>query len=95
MKGFAYLSGVVTLQLYHERCIGCGWCEQVCPHQVFVLRDGKASIQSRDNCIECGACAMNCPVTAISVEAGAGCAAGIINEWLVELRIRKTGNGCC
>jgi len=73
-----YLSNVVTLALNAEKCVGCGLCLQVCPHQVFSLADGKARIDDRDACMECGACASNCPTEAIGVDAGVGCATGII-----------------
>ena len=29
------------LQLYRERCIGCGACLQACPHGAHVLQDGR------------------------------------------------------
>ena len=44
MKGFSYLPDVATLELDREACVGCGMCEEVCPHQVFVLRGDKAEI---------------------------------------------------
>lgn len=95
MKGFAHLRNVVTLELDRDTCIGCGICPQVCPHGVFVMNGKKAEIASRDSCIECGACALNCPVKAITVDAGVGCASGMINEWLASLNIRRTGGGGC
>jgi formate hydrogenlyase subunit 6/NADH:ubiquinone oxidoreductase subunit I len=42
MDDFRYLSGVTTLQLDSEVCVGCGMCENVCPHGVFLL-EGKKS----------------------------------------------------
>lgn len=84
MKGFGYLRNVATLELNPEACIGCGRCLEVCPHQVFALAEDKARLIDFDACMECGACAKNCPVTAISVDAGVGCAKGLINEWLRE-----------
>jgi len=46
--------------------------------------------------MECGACALNCPVKAITVDAGVGCASGMINEWLQEHNLVKAGaGGCC
>jgi NAD-dependent dihydropyrimidine dehydrogenase PreA subunit len=96
MKGFRYLRNVVTLKLDQPTCIGCGRCLEVCPHQVFLLVDRKASLSDRDACMECGACALNCPVKAITVDAGVGCASGMINEWLRDHNLAKVGgSGCC
>lgn len=96
MKGYSYLPNVATLSLDPEACSGCGMCEAVCPHQVFSVRDGQARIVDADRCMECGACRTNCPSGAIAVDAGVGCAAGLINEWLAEvLPGRRRGAGCC
>ncbi len=73
-----YLKAVTTLELFPVKCVGCGMCLEVCPHEVFILDDGKAAIYEKDACMECGACAMNCPAGAIDVDAGVGCAAAII-----------------
>jgi NAD-dependent dihydropyrimidine dehydrogenase PreA subunit len=95
VKGFRYLKNVSTLRLDRDACVGCGRCVEVCPHQVFVLSENLADIADLDACMECGACAMNCPVDTIRVEAGVGCAAGLINEWLRERKIRGGSGGCC
>lgn len=95
MKGFRYLSNVATLELDQKRCIGCGRCLEVCPHQVFALEAKLARIGDRDACMECGACAGNCPVRAITVDSGVGCATGLINEWLREKKIPGVGGGGC
>ena len=95
MKGFCYLKNVSTLKLDQPACIGCGRCPEVCPHQVFELVGKKAAIRDLDACMECGACALNCPVKAIYVDAGVGCASGMINEWLRERNLRAPGGGCC
>jgi ferredoxin len=95
MKGFAYLSNVSTLKLEREKCVGCGRCIEVCPHRVFSLVDQIASIIDLNACIECGACSQNCPFGAIEVDAGVGCAAGLISEWLTEMNICKRGKNCC
>lgn len=94
MKGFRYLENVVTLELDQGKCVGCGRCFEVCPHQVFVIEERRARIVDRDACMECGACAMNCPVEAITVDAGVGCATGMIHEWLQERKLKSRG-GCC
>lgn len=96
MKGFRYLSNVATLRLDHETCVGCGLCLTVCPHNVFTLQAGTANVVDLDSCMECGACALNCPVKAIFVDAGVGCASGMINQWLAGFNIRfRKDSGCC
>jgi len=95
MQGFRYLKNVATLELDQAACTGCGRCQEVCPHQVFVVENRKARIADFDACMECGACAMNCPDGAIRVDAGVGCASGLINEWLQERKLRSPGGDCC
>lgn len=89
MTKHKYLKNVVTLELTADRCIGCGMCVEVCPHNVFELNAGKANLVNRDYCMECGACVRNCPVEALTVKAGVGCAAAIIRGKL------KGGAPCC
>ncbi len=90
MNRFIYLKDVVTLALDPEKCMGCGLCVVVCPHAVMRLNGDKACIDNRDACMECGACAQNCPAEAITVEAGVGCAAAIINA-----AVGRTDSVCC
>lgn len=77
--GLRYLKEVVTLKLDADKCNGCRMCTKVCPQEVFTVQDKRAVLADRDACMECGACAVNCPEGAISVDAGVGCASGIIN----------------
>lgn len=95
MKGFSYLAGVATLELDRALCVGCGRCLEVCPHQVFAVEEKRARLADKDACMECGACAMNCPVAALRVDAGVGCASGLINEWCRERKIPGFGGGSC
>ena len=90
MPELRYLTGVVTLRLEAERCVGCGLCLEVCPQAVLALVEGKAVIADRDACMECGACALNCPAGALMVQAGVGCAQAVINAALG----RGGGSGC-
>jgi ferredoxin len=90
MGEMIYLRDVVTLALDRDKCVGCGMCIVVCPHQVFFLEDGHAKIDNRDACMECGACARNCPEGALTVKAGVGCAAAVINT---ALGVKKSS--CC
>jgi len=82
MRGFRYLAGVSTLKLDTEACVGCGACEEVCPHGVLAVADGKARLVDHDACMECGACALNCPASALTLTPGVGCAAHILLSWL-------------
>ena len=95
MKGFSYLRNVATLNLDTESCIGCGRCLEVCPHQVFSLVEDRARLIDFNACMECGACAKNCPAAAIRVNAGVGCAKGLIHEWLREQHFYRASRECC
>jgi len=93
MEAFRYLTGVSTLELDLEACIGCGACETVCPHGVMRMNGKKARIVDRDGCMECGACATNCPTRAVSVTPGVGCAAYIVQTWFKGKK--NTPATCC
>jgi ferredoxin len=91
VNGFVYLKNVVTLKLEEDKCIGCGMCLVVCPHEVLKRWNGRVQIGDRDACMECGACAMNCPTGAVAVCSGVGCATAVINSLLG----RKSSACCC
>ncbi len=95
-----YLANTASLEYKSERCTGCGRCLEVCPHEVFAIKDGKAVILDKDRCMECGACASNCAFGALSVNKGVGCAAAIINSMIIggEPSCGCSGKGetsCC
>lgn len=77
-----YLSNTASIELFSERCTGCGMCLEVCPHEVLALSNKKAAIQDRDGCMECGACVNNCPFGALTVDKGVGCAAALIKSMI-------------
>ena len=98
-----------TLELYPDKCIGCGMCVNVCPHAVFTMEARKAGgmglslnaaksvavFSRKEACMECGACQMNCPVDAIRVKSGVGCAAAMIRAALTGGPETCGDNGCC
>ncbi len=94
-----YLKNVSTLKLESDKCTGCGKCIEVCPHNVFVINDGKSDIVDKDRCIECGACVKNCPFNALEVKPGVGCASAIIKGWLTGTEpscdCSDNSSGCC
>ncbi len=94
-----YLANVTTLKYAADKCAGCGRCVEVCPQGVFEMQDKRAAIIDRDLCMECGACARNCEFGAISVNAGVGCAAAIINSMITggepSCDCSGSGSSCC
>ena len=50
-----------------SKCTGCGTCEEVCPSEVFTLKDQKAKVTAPDDCVECESCVENCPENAIEL----------------------------
>ena len=59
----------------------------------------RAVLTDRDKCMECGACAKNCEFGAITVNAGVGCAAALINSMVTggepTCDCSGTGPACC
>jgi NAD-dependent dihydropyrimidine dehydrogenase PreA subunit len=91
MGQLRYIRNVVTLSLEETKCIGCGMCLQVCPQAVLARNGGRrVTVRDRDACMECGACQKNCPTGALSVQAGVGCAAAVINGML-----GRDSTACC
>ncbi len=97
MQGFRYLQES-TLHYDAQKCIGCGNCLEVCPHQVFELELNRAECRDPGACMECGACALNCPAGAIQVRQGVGCAEAILYSWLSRVPLLRrifTPDACC
>lgn len=49
----------------HNRCTGCGLCEQLCPTHAVEVYAGKATIVRPADCTFCEVCESYCPVGAI------------------------------
>lgn len=80
-----------SLRYDADQCIGCGRCEEVCPHGVFAMSDRVARLVRPWGCMECGACRVNCPTPAIEVESGVGCAWAMM---LAAVRGRRDACAC-
>jgi NAD-dependent dihydropyrimidine dehydrogenase PreA subunit len=50
-----------------EKCIGCGECVEVCPVDVYELRDGKSVVVMEEDCLGCESCIEVCEEEAITV----------------------------
>ncbi len=94
-----YLKDVTTLTYLADKCVGCGRCIEVCPHEVFELNDGRARLVNKNACMECGACSNNCAFDAISVRQGVGCAYAVIIGWIKgsdpDCDCGNTPKDCC
>ena len=54
-----------TLKLDYDKCTGVGDCVDMCPVDIFEVKDGKAIVKNIDECTECCACITACPNDAI------------------------------
>lgn len=72
----------MVAEIFIEKCIGCGWCIDVCPHQIIEFTaNNKVLITEEESCIECGACALQCPTDAIlSHPEGCGCISSVVKK---------------
>lgn len=87
-----YLRNISSLSVNTERCIGCGMCIEVCPHDVFLIENRKVKIIDKDACMECGACNKNCPVGAIEVSTGTGGLVPVLEEMITKSKAEKNSN---
>ena len=55
----------VTIKVDYDGCTGHSACEEVCPSEVYEIRDGKAVPVNIDDCVQCCACVEACPVLAV------------------------------
>lgn len=63
----------MTVRISFERCNGCprrqeACCEEVCPGDLFIRVDGKASVRTPEECWDCFACVKACPRNALWIE---------------------------
>jgi len=50
-----------------EKCIGCGDCVDVCPVDVYEMKDEKSVPVNAEECIDCESCVEACEQEAITV----------------------------
>jgi NAD-dependent dihydropyrimidine dehydrogenase PreA subunit len=75
----SYKSGLhedrlLRIELDAEQCKGAGFCEQVCPTNVFTVdHDLRLAFLSREGqCVQCGACIVQCPFDALHFRSPTG-----------------------
>ena len=58
---------VFLIKVSKEKCNGCGQCADLCPVDVFEIKQGKSYPTHPENCLGCGTCVAICESEAIIV----------------------------
>lgn len=61
---------LLAISLDEQRCRGAGFCQQVCPKDVFEIDHSRrlAVLSKANECVQCGACIVQCPFDALRFE---------------------------
>ena len=51
-----------------DKCVGCSECVDVCPVEVYEIKDGKSDPINAEECLGCESCVEVCEPGAITVE---------------------------
>ena len=51
-----------------DKCVGCGECVDVCPVEVYEIKDGKSEPVNSEERLGCESCVEVCETSAITVE---------------------------
>jgi NAD-dependent dihydropyrimidine dehydrogenase PreA subunit len=55
------------IEVDEEKCIGCGECVDICPVDVYEMKDEKSVPVNAEECIGCESCIEVCEQDAITV----------------------------
>jgi pyruvate formate lyase activating enzyme len=80
------------IQLFPDRCIGCGVCFERCPQGAHVLTDGQRQFR-RELCQACGRCAEECYAEAIVLVGKWWTAEELVEELLKDQPFYKQSGG--
>ena len=80
------------LQLFLDRCIGCGECFERCPQGGHIVVDGRREFH-RDRCIGCGTCADTCYAQALVLVGEEKTVEEVVDVVLRDRPFYETSNG--
>jgi pyruvate formate lyase activating enzyme len=86
------LSPKPELQLFFNRCIGCGACFERCPNHAHAIVDGER-VFYRERCVGCGACAETCYAEALVLVGETKTVEEVVEEVLRDKPFYETSNG--
>lgn len=86
------LSPQPELQLFPERCIGCGECLKRCPQGAHVVVDGRRAFL-RERCVGCGTCAETCYAQALVLVGERKTVDEVVEEVLRDRPFYETSGG--
>ncbi len=56
-----------SVKVDEAKCEGCEECVDVCPVEVYEMKDGKSAIIAEDECLGCESCIEVCESDAIEI----------------------------
>lgn len=80
------------LQVFPERCIGCGACFERCPQGAHAVVDGERVFR-REMCRACGACAETCYAEALMLIGDLMTAGEVVAQAMRDLPFYETSHG--
>ncbi|NLD43881.1 MAG: glycyl-radical enzyme activating protein [Chloroflexi bacterium] len=86
------LSPEAEIQVFPERCIGCGECFRRCPHGCHEMIDGVFAFH-RERCVACGTCVDTCYAQALVLVGERKTADEVVAEVLRDAPFYETSGG--
>jgi pyruvate formate lyase activating enzyme len=80
------------LQIFPDRCIGCGECFERCPQGAHVMNDG-GRLFLRERCQACGTCVETCYAQALMLVGESKSVDEVVEEVLRDLPFYETSQG--
>jgi pyruvate formate lyase activating enzyme len=80
------------LQIFPDRCIGCGECFERCPQGAHVVQDG-GRLFLRERCQACGTCVETCYAQALMLVGESKSVDEVVEEVLRDLPFYETSQG--